>query len=205
MRPMSPNQRTRIRVQLNDAGYAFPRGHGLRLAVSTQYWPMVWPSPDPVVLTVFGGRLDLPRRPPRPEDERLRDLGEPAWGPEAPVTVLRPGRWARDIAIDALTATASVTNVVEAPLNRLDRIGRAIAVSGFDRSTLRDGDPTSATAVSRRAYEIVRDGTTIRVSADVTLSCARDEFGLDVAMEAHEDERLVWNREWHTAIARDGV
>ena len=95
-RPMLPGERVAVRVQLNDTGYAFLPGHRLRLAVSTQYWPMVWPSPEPVLLTVHGGRLELPVRPPRTVDADLRDLGEPTWGPEAAVTVLRPGLGTRD-------------------------------------------------------------------------------------------------------------
>jgi putative CocE/NonD family hydrolase len=204
-RPMVPGERITVRVQLNDTGYAVLPGHHLRLALSTQYWPMVWPSPEPVRLTVHGGRLDLPVRPPRDDDAALPDLGEPTWGPEAAVTVLRPGHWARELVTDALTGTTTVTNTVEGPLNRQDRIGRALAVTGFDRNTIVAGDPTATTAHSRRAFEIVRDGSTIRVSADVTLACTRDDFVLDIAMAASEDDRPVWDRTWQTTIPREGV
>jgi putative CocE/NonD family hydrolase len=204
-RPMRPGEPARVRVQLNDTGYAFQPGHHLRLAVSTQYWPMVWPSPEPVQLTVHGGTLDLPVRPPNPDDAKLRDLGEPTWGPEAPITVLRPGHWGRDITTDAMTGTTSVKNTVEGPLNHQDRIGRALAVTGFDRSTIVAGDPAATTAESRRAFEIVRDGTTIRVSADVRLACTTDDFVLDVTMAASEDGRDVWDRAWHATIPREGV
>jgi hypothetical protein len=202
---MVPGERTAVRVQLNDAGYTFLPGHRVRLAVSTQYWPMVWPSPEPVLLTVHRGRLDLPVRPPRPEDAGLHGLGEPAWGPEAPVTVLRPGHWGREIVTDAMTGATTVTNTVEGPLNRQDRIGRALAVTGFDRNTIVAGDPAATTAQSRRAFEIVRDGTTIHVSADVTLACTRDDFVLDIAMAASDDGADVWDRRWHATIPREGV
>ena len=118
---------------------------------------MVWPSPEPVRLTVHGGTLDLPVRPPRDDDSALPDLGEPAWGPEAAITVLREGHWGREIVTDAMTGTTTVTNTVEGPLNRQDRNGRALAVTGFDRNTLVAGDPAATTAQSRRAFEIVRD------------------------------------------------
>ena len=203
--PMTPGERTTVRVQLNDTGYALPAGHRLRLAVSTQYWPMVWPSPEPVVLTVHGGRLELPVRPPPPEDAQLGDLGEPTWGREAPVTVLRPGHWGREITTDAMTGTTRVTNTVEGPLNRQDRIGRALAVTGFDRSTIVAGDPAATIAESRRAFEIVRDGSTIRVSADVRLAGTRDDFVLDIAMAGSQDDEPVFDRTWHVTIPREGV
>ena len=35
---------------------SFPAGHRLRLAVSTSYWPLAWPSPEPVRLTIHPGQ-----------------------------------------------------------------------------------------------------------------------------------------------------
>ena len=119
--------------------------------------------------------------------------------------MLRPGHWGREIVTDAMTGTTTVTNTVEGPLNRQDRIGRALAVTGFDRNTLVAGDPAATTAQSRRAFEIVRDGSTIRVSADVALSCTRDAFVLEIDMTASEDDEPVWDRRWQTTIPREGV
>jgi uncharacterized protein len=187
--------------------YAFLPGHRVRLALSTDYWPMVWPSPEPVTVTVHSGlsMLELPVRPSRPDDAALPNLGEPAWGPPASVTELRAGDWGRDIHHDAGSGETSVTNRVVGPLNRLNRTGRAIALSGYDRSTIGDGDPTSARAGSRREFEIVRDGTTIRVSAEIDLSCTREAFGLDVRMAALEDDQTIWARDWDFDIPRDHV
>jgi predicted acyl esterase len=206
-RPMVPWDRTRVRVQLNDTAYAFPPGHRLRLAVSTDYWPMVWPSPEPVTLTVYGDEssVELPVRPPRAEDARLRDLGEPEGGLPAAFTVLREGNWTREVRIDAMSGATTVTNVVDGPLNRLDRTGRALALGGFDRSSIGSDDPTTARAESRRVFEIMRDGATITVAAEVDLGCTRDDFLLDVRMAATEDGADVWSRDWKATIPRDHV
>jgi putative CocE/NonD family hydrolase len=203
--PMIPGRRTRVRVQLNDAAYAFLPGHYLRIAVSTSYWPMVWPSPEDVLLTVDAGALELPIRPARDRDAELRDLGDPTWGPEAKVTVLRPGTWGRNVTIDALDGQTTVTNLVEGPLVRQDRIGRALAVTGSDRNRIGPTDPASASAESERVVEIVRGESTIRVAAQVALSCTREAFMLGVAMRATEDGTDVWSRDWHATIPRDGV
>src|SRR5262249_61399472 len=64
--PLVPGQRYRVRIQLNDAGAAFPAGHRIRLALSTTYWPMIWPPPETATLTVFGGTLGLPVPPAPP-------------------------------------------------------------------------------------------------------------------------------------------
>src|SRR6185369_1623903 len=56
-------ERYQIRIQLNDAGSVFPVGHKVRLAISTAYWPTIWPSPQTAIVRIFAGTLDLPQRP----------------------------------------------------------------------------------------------------------------------------------------------
>ena len=67
--PLEPGRRYPVRLQLNDIAHAFPPGHRIRLALSTTYWPIAWPSPQAATVTVLtaGSRLSLPVRAPRPE------------------------------------------------------------------------------------------------------------------------------------------
>ena len=72
--PLEPGLRYRVRVQLNDVAHAFPQGHRIRLALSNAWWPTIWPSPEPVTLTLVtsASSLVLPIRQPRAEDADLR-------------------------------------------------------------------------------------------------------------------------------------
>src|SRR5262249_19031898 len=81
--------RYRVRIQLNDTASVFPAGHKVRLAVSTTYWPMLWPSPEKATLLIFAGTLDLPQRPPRATDARLSPFFEPESAPPEKPTVFR--------------------------------------------------------------------------------------------------------------------
>jgi uncharacterized protein len=53
---LAVGQRYRVRIQLNDAGAVFPAGHRIRLALSTAYWPIIWPSPEKATLTIWPAR-----------------------------------------------------------------------------------------------------------------------------------------------------
>ena len=66
--PLEPGRRYRIRIKLDDIAWRLPQGHRIRLALSTAYWPMMWPAPEPAELTVFTpeSRLILPLRQPGP-------------------------------------------------------------------------------------------------------------------------------------------
>jgi hypothetical protein len=89
----SLDPRTRPAVSSNWAaqwdGTALPPGHRLRLAISTSDWPLAWPPPEPVRLSVFtkNTRLRLPVWPSREHDEvSLRPFDDPEGAPPIPVT-----------------------------------------------------------------------------------------------------------------------
>src|SRR5260370_11289431 len=72
--PLAIGERYRMRIQLNDAGSVFPAGHRVRLALSTAYWPMIWPSAEKATLMILGGTLDLPVRPSQAMDALVSPL-----------------------------------------------------------------------------------------------------------------------------------
>jgi predicted acyl esterase len=47
---LEPGKRYRVRVKMNHMGQVFPKGHRLRISISTSYWPLAWPPPAPVQL-----------------------------------------------------------------------------------------------------------------------------------------------------------
>ena len=101
-----PGERYRVRIQLNDAGSAWPAGHRVRLALSTAYWPTIWPSPEQATLLIFGGTLDLPLRPPQATDALLSPLPVPS--PHHP----RSRRGSVAVTCVSSVSTASVSNWV---------------------------------------------------------------------------------------------
>ena len=181
--PLTPGQRYRIRIQLNDTGSVFPPGHRIRLALSTTYWPMIWPSPEKATLTVFGGTLDLPVRPRQNDalDEALSPLPEPQTAmPEQPTTI-RPG------------------------VVRIERLGLELGTEGEFAFDIKEDDPLSAVAEMRRTLTKQRDAWQVRIETHMRLSCTRDAFLLRASVRAWEGAREVCRREWDRSIPRDLV
>ena len=85
--PLVPGRRYRVRLKLNDCGATLPAGHRIRLALSTTYWPMIWPAPHDATVTILDGTLDLPARSPLPEDAALPPLPMPETAPPAADTL----------------------------------------------------------------------------------------------------------------------
>src|SRR5690606_6759754 len=78
--PLQPGRTYTVRITLNGVAQSLPPGHRIRLEVSTSYWPLAWPPPRPVRMSVFTGSsaLELPTRPiDEPDEVPLSEFGPP--------------------------------------------------------------------------------------------------------------------------------
>ncbi len=206
--PLAPGTRYRVRVKLNDVAHAFPAGHAIRLAVSTSYWPIAWPTPTQVTLALFpaGSRLVLPVRPPRPEDATLRPFEPPEQGPSLSHTRLRPARFRRTIERDL--ATDEVVHVVEgdggefegASLARVDDIDLELGTQVSRRYTIREHDPTSARAEVRQQTELRRGEWRVRVESRVEVSFGRSGLRVRAELRAWDGDDLFVERSWDEPV-----
>lgn len=212
-RPLVPGQRYRVEVQLNDTAHAFPAGHRLRLALSSSYWPMVWPSPEPVELTVFPAacKLTLPVRPARPEDAELLPFPPPEAAAGPKVTELTPPVPRRTVERDMqsgetiYTLALDVDDEGQPALDHLEAIGLVHGHSVEERYCINPDDPLSARAeIVHRASHSRGDWST-RVETSTRLSSTKHEFLLEADLVAHEGEREVCTRKWNARIPRDCV
>ena len=207
--PLVPGKPATVRLRLNDNAHRFAAGSRIRIAIATGLWPIAWPAPEPVTLTVTSGRstLTLPVRPDRADDASLRELPPPARTPLAARTVLRPAapvvaRMEEDLA----TGRLAFVHVEDAGTTRLDASGWTCGNVIRRRFEIRPDDPLSASVelegedVYGRAGELdIRIRTWMRMTSDAA------SFHVHARLEADEDGRCVFSRTWREAIPRDGV
>ncbi len=210
-RAMVPGESVTIRLPLKFCGHRFPAGHRIRLALSTSYWPLIWPARDAATLTLStaGSRLSLPVRRPSGPDPEVR-FAEPRHGPATPVTKVRDGRMERHVGFDLLSGVASCTTVGEGGLfgegvQRWDDIGTALSHDLKRHMTIAADDPLSAKSTIEQSYSIGRAGWDIRIDSVATLSADATHFVLVGTLKAYENGLLVRTREWNERIARDNV
>ena len=205
--PLEPGRRFRARVRLNDIAHAFPPGHRIRLAVSTSYWPRVWPSPEAVTLTLHAGAslLHLPVRAPQTEDERLADFGPPASSSAGRHRVESPARRGRVLEQDFATGRSLVETVKDRGRTHLQEIDLTIGAGGTDRFTLTGDDPLSARHENRYRITMERGPWKIRTEADTVMTCTKEDFVLSARLDAYEGETRIFSRSWTRRIPRDGT
>jgi hypothetical protein len=204
--PLEPGRRYAVRVQLNDIAHAFPPGHRIRLALSTTYWPIVWPSPEVATVTTFtaGSRLGLPVRAPRPETEAaLRQFPPAETAPPEARTTLRPGGFDRVFSYDVGTDTMTYTSIVDSGLQRIEAIGLELEEIARKIYRIRSDDPLSADNFIHWTTRRARGDWHVRVETRTRMRATCDEFVVDAELDAYEAERCVFSRNWHAKIPRD--
>ena len=203
-----PGERYKVRVEIDDIAHAFPPGHRIAISVSSCYWPMVWPSPEPVTLTVHAGssQLQLPVRRPDPADDALRPFGPPAQATPAPVTELRSGASNnRTITRDAKSGATVVHQPRDYGVDRLDDIDLEMEEAGDIWHKIVEGDPLAAESWTSFVCRRRRGDWNVEVRTRQRLTCDRTDFFLEADIEAFDDGRRIFSRSWNLRFPRDHI
>ncbi len=211
--PLNPGERYVVKIRLNDIAHAFPAGHRIRLALSTSYWPVAWPSPEPVSIGLFTGSsfVDLPVRAARPEDDTLHPFGEAEGAPPVKSVDLQEGGVKRKIERDITSGETTYVTTIEmdesgqVAMSRLDPIDLEVGHGILERFSIREADPLSARAGITQKAISRRQGWRTQVETRVALSATRQEFRLQAELCAYHGESRVFSRSWDRTIPRDHV
>ncbi len=207
-KPLEPDRRYRVKITLNDVAQTFRAGHKLRLSLSTSYWPLAWPPPEPARLAIITGvsHLHLPVRPPRNADDARIVFERPEGGPlSTEIRRLTPQqhnwRVIRDLAQDRSTLEV---------INDHGTVLLAALDLEMQRTTLEwysyQGDDFSSPrgeTYSERGFR--RGNWKVRTVTRTVLTCSPTHFFIHAELDAYEGEKRVYSRNWDTSIPRDLV
>ncbi|MDT8895598.1 CocE/NonD family hydrolase [Halomonas sp. I1] len=206
--PLVPGRRYRVTVGLKHIAQQFPAGHAIRLALSTSYWPLAWPAPRPVTLTLCPGRsrLILPVRTPRhAEEAALPAFPEPEGAPSIAKTLIQPTqeswRVIRDLANDQ--TTLEVIN--DEGRYRLDDIDLEIAARVTERYRYAYGSYDSISGWTEWERSFKRGDWEVRTLTRTLMTSDPDNFRLRATLDAWEGETRIFARTWDETIPRDLV
>lgn len=203
-KPLDPGRRYRVSVPLNGVAQQFPQGHRLRISLSTSYFPLAWPAPEPVRLTIdtAASRLILPVRPHRDEAIGFEPAVSSPSGSRHFLTEERhEWRVIRDLARDSSTLEV----VDDQGSHRLDDIDLVMQRSAQEWYSFRNDDVTSATGRTRWVRSLVRGEWAVRTVTETRLTCDTKSFHLSTELDAFEGERRVYSHNQHRSFRRNQV
>ena len=201
-RALTPGETYRARISLNACGHRFRPGHRIRLALSTSYWPVIWPSPEAatVTLDLAGCRLILPER-----------HGDAALDPQAPGPARRFPTLAADIVREqrgesTSRVEADGTSVLETydDFGMIRRADHGLETGHVvrQRFAIREGDPLSARHEARWRYDLGRDDWRVAIESEAVMTCDAHNFFLHRRIRALEGERTTLEKSWDETVPR---
>jgi len=198
-RALTPGQREDIAVSLDHIAYRVPEGHQIRLAVSTSYWPLIWPAPEAAALTLHGGSVSFDTvqaadgwsfPPP--------DAAAP-WRTET----LRQDHHVRRQETDMVTGEVSL--VIEDDFGKVRDVDHGLINGSVarERWTIHPDDPLSARGACHWTDELERGDIRLRTEATCDMWSDATHFHLSARMEAYENDTLIFSRDHTDRIPRD--
>ncbi|QDL91759.1 CocE/NonD family hydrolase [Paroceanicella profunda] len=198
---LEPGREYEIRLKLDDIAWRVPAGHRLRVAVSSAYWPMVWPAPEQATLTLLEGRVRLPKR-------KLAEGAE--WSFEAPeaaapwaVDTLRPASNSRRIETDQKTGT--VTLHLRDDFGAVRDADHGLENGSWVAETwsIHPDDPLSARGEAVWEQTHGRGDWQLRTVARTAITSDADAFRITGEVVATEGDTEVFRRSYDERIPRD--
>lgn len=198
-----PGQVMDISLKLDDIAYRVAPGNRLRVAISSSYWPLVWPSPEPVALTIHEGMVDLPIRRPGSGDETR--FAEPEAAPQWRTRDLRPSSNSRKVERDPVSGRVTLSIVDDfGEVLDLDH-GLANGSVARERWVIDPSDPLSAYGETHWTQTLSRSGWSVRTETFTAMRSDAESFRLTGRIEAYEGDRMIFERDFAEDIPRNHI
>lgn len=202
---LEPGKVYDVTLRCNYIAQRFPAGHRIRLSLSTSYWPLAWPAPEPARLRIFpsASALHLPVRQERAEDAELRDMGTPELDQPLAVSMIRPGE--RDWkVIHNLRNNEVMLHVTSNDARfRLDDINWTVEKKVDEKYSYQHNnyDTLRGEVVCRRFFQ--RDDWTAFTETKTVLTSTKTHFIIRATLDAYQGDVRIFSKSWDEEVRRD--
>ncbi|EHY90539.1 putative hydrolase, CocE/NonD family [Saccharomonospora azurea NA-128] len=205
--PVVPGERCRVDVDFNVVAQRFAAGHRIRLSVSSSYWPLAWPPPEPTTLSVrtSSSELVLPVREVAGE-EPVIEFGQPEGAKPISTTQLRPSRHSWTVSRDLVQYESALDIVKDAGTIAFpDHDELEVSRCAHERYSWVADDFETVRGVTEWTMAFARGDWEATTVTRQELTCTRTEFHLHARLDAYEGTKRVMSRNWESTIPRDCV
>ena len=202
---MIPGEPEEVIVDLNHVAYTVPKGHKLRLAVSTSYWPIAWPAPTNTSLTIYSdlSLLKLPVLRKNVSTEAPKDFINNNLSEEESTITIREFSQNRQSSFDK----KQNLNIMEVKADngkiRIKESGMEMGSKSVDRFSIGESDPLSATAEYEWEWEYGRGNWQTKTHTYTKITSDLNYFYLHAVLIAWEGGKQVFKKGWDQKFKRD--
>ena len=196
-----PDETIEISLNLDQIAYRVPRGHSIRVAISSNYWPLLWPVPEPAELHLKAGVIDIPNRPSGTTDERIFPQPETD-APWEVMTIRQPSHQRRHTT-DMVNGSETLEIIDD--FGSVKDLDHGLVNGGVAREwwTIHPDDPLCANGQTHWTCENSRGDWSVRTETYAKMVSDVDYFYLTARLEAYENDALVFEKDISEKIKRD--
>jgi uncharacterized protein len=198
--PLEPGAVERFEVPMRFTSWVFPLGHRIRLALSNHLWPMMWPTPYPMTMSlqVEDSSLVLPVVPIQARS--VPWLGSPATTP-VPAAVTRKGHiqptaWSVERSEGTAIASWKGEEETRFPWGRMRSIE-------YLRFKVADDRPDLAAAHGEGDLHVTLPRRSLHWRTGLSLRSSAETFRYRYRRTLAENGRVIRERTWEESIPRD--
>lgn len=204
---LEPGKKYRVKVALNHIAQQFPVGHRFRISISTSYWPLSWPPPKPVRMTIYEGEscVYMPLRKFRTEDDKLRPFDYPE-GAEPIRTKLLDKPHHDWVVKRYLAQDLSILEVFnDDAIMKLDHIDLELEDRVYESYSYKTADFTSVRGEVKAKRGFKRGDWDVHTTTRTVLQSDETHFLLHAELDAYENDLKVYSQTWKRKIPREMV
>ncbi|TPX09138.1 uncharacterized protein E0L32_001599 [Thyridium curvatum] len=206
LKPLEPGHFYDISLKLNHLGQRVGAGSRLRLAISSTYFPIAWPSPEATTLTIDCARssIDMPVRHDSPLDSQLKHF-RPAVNGILDQTELRPARHSNLVKQDWDSGETTLHLDWDDGMWKVTETGW---IYGWTTETIigiRPDDPLSARVEQSFDRDFKRDSITMKIKGWTKMTMTATDIVITARVDAWEGGESVIVRDYSFTIPRDHV
>lgn len=204
--PLKPHEAVSVTVKLNHVAYVVPGGHTLRLALSTSYWPIAWPSPNPTTLLITTGlsKLLLPVRKLGADIGLLTEFGNHTDLPTLETAQLREVDLQRSTHVDETTGCHIFEISADNGKTKFEGNGIEMSSTSMQRCTIHPDKPQSAMAEYEWVWEYGRGSDwNTKTFTRTVMTCDEHNFYIKAQSQAWEGDEQVFEKFWDETYPRD--
>lgn len=207
--PLIKNEWIQRELRLDCCGHRFAKGSKIRLSLATTFWPMFWPMPENVTLTLDLNECDFALPVFSGKDSNKVNL-EAQSAPLTPLTLLKEGRVDRSITYDILSDTYTcitdgVGGVFGEGVYRFDEIDVLVEHNLKRELVLQNEDPLSAKYTITQKMKIGRENCMMDADIILTQTSDKEYFYIKGKMQVKENEKLVFDKNYNYKTLRKSL
>lgn len=200
--PVEPGKQYSVRIPLYHIAYVVPKGHKLRVSVSTNYWPLTWPAPENMTLSLMPDSCFI-KIPVNENPETYRNIQQYNEEISFSGKQVRPAESSRVVCRDYKTGITTLETVDDFGCQYFDSSDSEVDFLCHQRLTIHEDNPLSAGNEIRLKVNMGRDGWRTGLDAHYVMTCDADNFYVRVKWIALHDDEVVFEKSFDEIIKRN--